>query len=339
MKKLRENPDYSLLAIETSCDETAAAVLRGGEVLSAPISSQIEIHRRFGGVVPEIASRNHILAIDNLVGESLRLAKVKKEDLKAVAVTYGAGLPGALLVGVSYAKAYAYALDVPLIPVDHIKGHVFANLIEHPDLKTPFLCLLASGGHTAILEVNSYSDVKILGQTVDDAAGEAFDKAARFLGFPYPGGPEIEKAAKNGRDAVSLPRPFKGARHYNFSYSGIKTAVINCVRAAERRGETVNKADVAFSFQETAVNMLVDNVVRAAEESGYKSVALAGGVGANSRLRERLRTECETRGIELRLPSKSLCTDNAAMIGVAARRYVEEGLPPADLTLDAAPGI
>ena len=338
-EKLRVREDYYILAFESSCDETAVAVLRGNEVKSNVISSQIEIHKRFGGVVPEIASRNHVLAIDNLVKEALEQANVTLQQIDVVAVTYGAGLLGALLVGVSYAKALAYALQVPIMGIDHIKGHVFANFIEHKEIKMPFLSLLASGGHTEIVEVRSYSDVKILGQTADDAAGEAFDKVARVLGLPYPGGPQIEACAKEGKPCIPMPRPFKGEDHLNFSYSGIKTAVINYVHNLEQKGETVNKADVACSFQKAAVDMLVDNALKAAKRTGYKSIALAGGVGANTCLRETLTAEAEKRGIQVYLPSKKLCTDNAAMIGMACYFAIKDGVLPSDLDLDANPDL
>jgi len=336
---IRNRDDFLMLAIESSCDETAVAVYRGRKLMSNLISTQIEIHKRFGGVVPEIASRNHILAIDNLVQSALQEAGEELKNVEIIAVTYGAGLLGALLVGVAYAKALSYALGVPLMAIDHIKGHVFANFIEHEDLRFPFLCLVVSGGHTEIAEVKSYSEVKIIGQTADDAAGEAFDKVARVLGLPYPGGPQIEACAKNGTDCIKMPRPLKGRKNFDFSYSGLKTAVINYVHNAESRGETVNKADVACSFQNAAVGMLVENAVAAAKKSNYCEIVLAGGVGANSLLREKLTKECEKKGIKVFLPSKKLCTDNAAMIGMAAYFAIKEGVKPAPLTLDADPKL
>ncbi len=332
---LRKRDDYYILAFESSCDETAVAVVRGREILANEINSQIEIHKRFGGVVPEIASRNHILAIDALVEEALTKANITLDDVDVLAVTYGAGLLGALLVGVSYAKALAYATDKPLVGINHIKGHVCANFLAHPDLKFPFLCLLASGGHTEILDVRSYADMRVLGQTADDAAGEAFDKVARVLGLPYPGGPQIEACAKGGKDCVKLPRPFKGEKTFDFSYSGIKTAVINYVHTCEQKGVLVNKQDVAASFQARATGMLVENAIKAARKLGEKTIAVAGGVGANGALRESIEKEGKKQGIRVLLPPKYLCTDNAAMIGEAAFFAIQEGLENAPLSLDA----
>ena len=283
---LRERDDFLILAFESSCDETAVAVIRGREILANEIDSQIEIHKRFGGVVPEIASRNHVLAIDPLLEIALEKADCTLEDIDVIAVTYGAGLLGALLVGVSYAKALAYALDKPLVAIDHIKGHVCADFLAYPELQFPFLCLLASGGHTEVLDVKSYSDMRVLGQTADDAAGEAFDKVARVIGLPYPGGPQIERAALDGTDCIPLPRPFKGEKTYNFSYSGIKTAVINYAHNCVQKGIEINKADVAASFQARAVGMLIENAIRAARQYGKKTIVIAGGVAANTALRE-----------------------------------------------------
>ena len=339
LNALREREDYYILAIESSCDETAVSVICGRNILSNEISSQIQIHKRFGGVVPEIASRNHILAIDNLVKSAIEKAEITLNDVEVIAVTYGAGLQGALLVGVSYAKSLAYALNIPVVGIDHIKGHVCANFLAHKDLKFPFLCLLASGGHTEILEVNGYSDMKVIGETKDDAAGEAFDKVARVIGLPYPGGPEIERHAKNGKNVIPMPRPYKGEDHFNFSYSGIKTAVINYVHNAEQKKESINTADVACSFQERAVGMLVENAVTAAKKYGYNTIAVAGGVGANSRLREMMTEECLKNNIKVLLPPKILCTDNGAMIGEAAFFAIKEGIEAADFSLDANPDL
>ena len=339
LNKLREREDYLILAFESSCDETAVAVIRGREILANEIDSQIEIHKRFGGVVPEIASRNHILAIDSLVEIALEKAGCTLDNIDVIAVTYGAGLLGALLVGVSYAKSLAYALNKPLVAIDHIKGHVCANFLAHPELKFPFMCLLASGGHTEILDVRSYSDMRILGQTADDAAGEAFDKVARVIGLPYPGGPQIERAAKEGKDCIPLPRPFKGEKTYNFSYSGIKTAVINYAHTCAQKGIEINKADVAASFQARAVGMLIENAVRAAQEYGEGTIVIAGGVAANTALREGMEKAAKKRGISVLLPPKYLCTDNAAMIGEAAFCAIKEGIPAARMDLDANPNL
>ncbi len=339
LNALRQRNDYLILAFESSCDETAVAVTRGREVLSSVISSQIEIHKRFGGVVPEIASRNHVLAIDNLVAEALANAGVTLKDIDVVAVTYGAGLLGALLVGVSYAKSLAYSLGLPLIACNHIKGHISANYISTPDLEPPFICLLASGGHTYVLEVKSFDDMSVLGETRDDAVGEAFDKVARVLGLPYPGGPEIEKLARNGKPSYTLPRAYKGEKHLDFSYSGLKTAVINLVHNAKARGEEIIPADLACSFQKEATGVLIDHTIEACKRTGIQTIALAGGVGANTALREGLTAAGAKNNIRVLLPPKKLCTDNAAMIGVCAYEEIKAGAMPAELTLDADPGL
>ena len=328
-----------ILAIESSCDETAAAVVRGRTVLSSVISTQIEIHKRFGGVVPEIASRNHLAAIDAVVRDALRQANLDKTDLDAVAVTYGAGLLGALLVGVSYAKAYAYALGLPLIAVDHIKGHVAANYIAHPDLQPPYLCLITSGGHTEIRRVDAFDRMEVLGSTRDDAVGEAFDKVARVLGLSYPGGPAIERLATEGAPTYPMPVAFKGEKHLDFSYSGIKTAVINLAANAKARGEEIRRADLARSFQDAAVSMLVGRAAEAVRRTGIRTVALAGGVGANSALRDALSEAGKRQGLAVLLPPKPLCTDNAAMIGVAAFEEIRAGATAASLSLDADPDL
>lgn len=339
IESLRDRSDYLILAFESSCDETAVAVTRRREVLSSVISSQIEIHKRFGGVVPEIASRNHVLAIDNLVKEALDGAGVTLKDIDVVAVTYGAGLLGALLVGVSYAKSLAYSLGLPLIACNHIKGHIAANYISSPDLEPPFICLLASGGHTYVLEVRAFDDMRVLGETRDDAVGEAFDKVARVLGLPYPGGPEIEKLSKQGSPAYPLPRAYKGEKHLDFSYSGLKTAVINLVHNAKARGEEIVPADLACSFQTEATGVLIDHTIEACKRTGINVAALAGGVGANTALREGLTAEGAKHGIRVLLPPKKLCTDNAAMIGICAYEEIKAGIAPADLTLDANPSL
>ena len=329
-----------ILGIETSCDETAAAVVEDGRrVLSNVIASQIEIHKRFGGVVPEIASRNHTLAVKNVVDEALVKAGCTLDDIDAVAVTYGSGLVGALLVGVSYAKALAYAAQKPLIPVNHIRGHVAANYVAHEGLEPPYVCLVVSGGHTAILVVKSWTEVEVLGNTVDDACGEAFDKVAKILGLPYPGGPQIEKLAKEGRPTIKLPRPLKKEKNLNFSFSGLKTAVINYVNTARMKGQEIVPQDVACSFQEAAVSFLADNLISAVKKTGYKKVAVAGGVGANGALRERLTAVMQKEGVELYLPPKSLCTDNAVMIASAGYFDHISGKPLAGLDLNADPSL
>ena len=267
LEKLRDKEDLLIIALESSCDETACAVTRGRKVLSSVIASQIDIHKRYGGVVPEIASRNHVMAISQITSQAIADAGIKPEELDCVAVTYGAGLLGALLVGVSFAKAYAYALGKPLIPVNHIRGHVAANYIAKPDLKPPYICLIASGGHTAVVRVDDFEEITLLGSTQDDACGEAFDKVARVLGLEYPGGPQIQKLAREGKPVVQLPTPLKNSEGYDFSYSGLKTAVINYVHSKEQKGEEFSKADIACSFQEKAVSIMTDAAVRAAKDS------------------------------------------------------------------------
>jgi N6-L-threonylcarbamoyladenine synthase len=306
-----------ILAFESSCDETAASVVEDGRnVLSNIVSSQIDIHRLYGGVVPEIASRKHAEVIADITREALEKAGCSYSDIDAVAVTYAPGLIGALLVGVNFAKGLAFSLDVPLVPVHHLRSHISANYIAHKELEPPFLCLVASGGHSHIVEVRGYTDFNVLGRTRDDAAGEAFDKAARSLGFPYPGGVYIDKAAHEGNAAaVSFPRPKVDGSPYDFSFSGLKTAVINYVHNAEQKGTPFNKNDVAASFQGAVVDMLAARLMLAAERTGYKNIAVAGGVAANSGLRERLQSECDSRGYKLFMPPISLCGDNGAMVG------------------------
>lgn len=331
-----------ILAIESSCDETAAAVVKDGrEVLSNIINTQIDLHKKFGGVVPEVASRNHIKNIDSVIDEALETAGVTFDDIDAVGVTYGPGLVGALLVGVSAAKAIAYATKKPLIPVHHIKGHIMANFISHPELQPPFVCLVASGGHSHIVSVNSYTDFEILGRTRDDAAGEAFDKISRVLGLGYPGGPLIDKLAKEGNPhAVEFPRVRidKNESCLDFSFSGVKTAVINHLHKLEQKGETYNKADIAASFQNAVTDVLVEHTIQAAMEKGSKIVAIAGGVASNSQLREKMKSEGEKHGIDVIYPAPILCTDNAAMIGCAAYYVYQSGVT-ADMTLNAVPSL
>lgn len=338
-KELQNKDDYLILAIESSCDETSAAVTRGRDVLSLVIASQIEIHKRFGGVVPEIASRNHVSAIRNTVDEALKQANVSLSDISAVAVTYGAGLLGALLVGVSYAKALAYAMNVPLIKVNHVRGHISANYIADKSLEPPYLCLLASGGHTAIVEVTGYDDVKVIGTTQDDAVGEAFDKVARVLGLPYPGGPEIEKLAKDGKPTIDFPKGFHNKHTLDFSYSGLKTSVINYMHTAAQKGEEVNKADVACSFQKSAVGVMTENVEKALLKTGLKTVVIAGGVASNKHLREEMEKVGEKHGVNVIYPPLKLCTDNAAMIGACAYNLIKEGKGLASLDLDASASV
>ncbi len=310
---VKENP--IILAIESSCDETAAAVINGRrEILSNEIMSSATEHIKFGGVVPEIASRAHTSAISLVVEKAVKNAEIELKDIDAVCVTYGAGLLGALLVGVSYAKALAYSLGVPLVPVSHIRGHLSAAYLTDRDLKPPFISLLASGGHTAIIEVKDYTCYRILGQTLDDAVGEAFDKVARVLGLEYPGGPNIEKLARTGENTVSLPKMLKGGGGYDFSYSGLKTAVINYMHTKEQKGENVERADVAKSFQSAAIDVLADKAIMACGECGLTTLTVGGGVAANGYLREELTKKCADKSIKLVLPPKNLCTDNAAMI-------------------------
>ena len=320
--------DVTILAIESSCDETAAAVVRNGrEVLSNVISSQIALHTLYGGVVPEIASRKHIEKINQVITAALAEADMTLDDMDAIGVTYGPGLVGALLVGVAEAKAIAFAKDLPLVGVHHIKGHVSANFIEHPDLEPPFLCLIVSGGHTHLVVVKDYGDFEILGRTRDDAAGEAFDKVARAIGLGYPGGPKVDKLAKEGNPhAISFPHAKIEGNPYYFSFSGLKSAVLNYWNHAQMMGEQVNRADLAASFQQTVVDSLVSRAILAAKEYGYDRIAIAGGVASNSALRAGMKEACEKEGIRFYYPSPILCTDNAAMIGCAAYYEYQKGV-------------
>lgn len=329
-----------ILAIESSCDETAAAVVEDGtKVLSNIINTQIELHKEFGGVVPEIASRKHIENISGVVDAALKDSGCTIEDVDAVAVTYGPGLVGALLVGVSIAKGLSFASGKPLIPVHHIKGHICANYIENPEFKPPFVCLVASGGHSHIVHVKDYNTYEVLARTMDDAAGEAFDKVARVLGLGYPGGPKVQALAKEGDpNAIRFPRVNMGEDGFDFSFSGVKTAVINYVHTARQKGIEINKADVAASFQEAVIDVLSGHLAEAAKKCGVKKIALAGGVAANAPLRERVKTVAEEKGFEFNCPSLSLCTDNAAMIGCAAFFEAEKG-NFADMSLNAVPSL
>ncbi len=322
------------LAIESSCDETSVALVRDGrQVLSNVISSQIDVHKLYGGVVPEIASRHHLQNINSVTEQALREGGVTWDDVDIIGVTYGPGLVGALLIGVATAKAYAFAKDKPLVGVHHIQGHISANYIEHPDLEPPFTALVISGGHTNIVEVESYTDYKILGSTRDDAAGEAYDKVARVLGLGYPGGPKIDKAAKEGNPhAVEFKRVFLEKDSFDFSFSGIKTGVLNYVNTERQAGREINVPDIAASFQQAVVDVVVAKAVGAARLMHKDRLVLAGGVAANSLLRKSLKEACEKSGIRLYYPSPILCTDNAAMIGAAAYyRYLEKGADSLDL--------
>ena len=306
-----------ILAIESSCDETAAAVVEDGrKVLSSVVASQVEEHRLYGGVVPEIASRRHAEAIVPVVQQALDEANVILKQIDAIAVTYAPGLIGALLVGVNFAKGLSLSTGIPLIPTHHLRSHIASNYISNMELKPPFLCLVVSGGHSHIVMVEDYTKMKIIGRTRDDAAGEAFDKAARTMGMPYPGGIELDKVAENGNHlAFKLPRPVVHDAPYDFSFSGLKTAVINLIHNASQKGEELNKADVCASFRYAVVDCLTTNFLKAAEDLKINKLVIAGGVSANSLLRKTLQTECEKRGYELYMPDKSLCGDNAAMVG------------------------
>lgn len=311
--------DTLILAIESSCDETAAAVVKNGrEVLSNIISSQIDLHTLYGGVVPEIASRKHTENINPVIREALSTAGVTLEDIDAIAVTYGPGLVGALLVGVSEAKALSFATKKPLVGVHHIEGHISANYIDNKDLEPPFVCLVVSGGHSHLVKVLDYGVYEILGKTRDDAAGEAFDKVARAIGLGYPGGPKVDKVSKEGNpEAIHFPRAKVDGSVYDFSFSGLKSAVLNYLNQCDMKGEEYVQADVAASFQKAVVDVLVEHSMEALAETGMKKFALAGGVASNSALRAAMEKACEERGVAFFKPSPILCTDNAAMIGAA----------------------
>ena len=324
----------NILAIESSCDETAAAVVRDGrEVLSDVIATSAELHKKYGGVVPEIASRKHMEYINSVIDEAVKSAGIGFSDIDAVAVTYGPGLIGALLVGVSAAKALAFALKKPLIAVHHIKAHISANYIEYPQLSPPYVGLVASGGHSHIILAKDYMDFEVIGRTRDDAAGEAFDKVARVIGIGYPGGPLLEKLAQSGNpSAFSFPRV--KFDNFDFSFSGVKTAVINTLHKAEQRKETVNSADLAASFQEAVTDVLVEHTVSAAKHYGVKTVAMAGGVAANGYLRAKFKKSCEREGMDFVYPRPRFCTDNAVMVGCAAYFMASEG-KFSDMSLNA----
>lgn len=335
-----DKKDTYILGIESSCDETAAAVTKNGRtVLSNVINTQIEIHKQFGGVVPEVASRRHIENIDAVIDAALDEAGVKLADIDAIAVTCGPGLVGALLVGVSTAKALSFAAKKPLVPVNHIKGHIMSNFVAHENLEPPFVCLVASGGHSHIVLVKSYTELEILARTRDDAAGEAFDKVARVLGLGYPGGPLIDKLAKEGdKSAVNFPRVTMEGNSLDFSFSGVKTAVINYLHKLDQAGENYNKADIAASFQEAVTDVLCSHTIEAAKKSGMKKIALAGGVASNSALRDKMAREAGKIGIDVMFPPPVLCTDNAVMIACAGYyEYLEKNF--ADMTLNAVPSL
>lgn len=327
-----------ILAFESSCDETAAAVVEDGRsVLSSVIASSLEEQRLYGGVVPEIASRRHAEWISGVAEQALAQASVTMQEIDAVAVTAAPGLIGALLVGVNYAKSLAFAANKPLVPVHHLRGHIAANYLAHQDLQPPFLCLVVSGGHSHIVAVDSYTDFRVIGRTRDDAAGECFDKAARAMGMPYPGGVALDKIAETGNPkAYNFPRPHVDGSEYDFSFSGLKTAVINLLHRAEQVGETLDHADVCASFRDRVVEMLCTNTMKAADEFGYRTVVLAGGVSANAELRRRMTALCEQSGRKLYMPPLSLCGDNAAMIGAQAYYEYLAG-NAADSSLNAAP--
>ena len=336
-----------MLAIESSCDETAASIVRGGrEVLSMSVFTQIPIHRKYGGVVPELASRSHVEKVGSVVADALEQANLSIADVDAVSATYGPGLVGALLVGLSYAKGLAYAANKPFIGADHIAGHIAANYLSYPDLEPPFVCLVASGGHSHIILVEGYNSFKLLGctreiigTTIDDAAGEAFDKVARALGLNYPGGPELERLAREGDpDAYSFRGGFNESDSLDFSFSGIKTAVVNLMHNAAQKGETLSKADIAASFQRAVCDTLTLKAVHAAKEHGFNTLALAGGVSANRALRSSLARACEDQGIRFCCPDFRYCTDNAAMIACAGHYALMAG-ELSGLDLNAAPEL
>jgi len=329
-----------ILAIESSCDETAASIVENGRnVLSNIISSQIEIHKEFGGVVPEVASRKHIENINDVVMEALEKANVSHAELDAIAVTYGPGLVGALLVGINFAKGLSYAWQKPLIGVNHIEGHICANYIENKELEPPFVCLVASGGHTHLVYVKDYGEYEIMGKTRDDAAGEAYDKIARAIGLGYPGGPLIDKVSKLGnKEAIKFPRAIINDNTLDFSFSGLKSSVLNYIHNKEQKNEKIIVEDVAASFQESVVDVLVSKTIKAAQNKNCKVIALAGGVASNSRLRERMQEECSKYNYEFLKPSPIFCTDNASMIGCASYyKYLKKQF--SNTSLNAMPNL
>ncbi len=326
-----------ILSIESSCDETAAAITEGREVLASAVYTQIEIHSLFGGVVPEIASRKHIEAMSEIMNSVLQKSNLTLDDIDAVAVTFAPGLIGALLVGVNFAKGLALSMGVPLIPVHHLRSHIAANYIDHPELEPPFLCLLVSGGNTMIVEVRSYTDFRVIGQTRDDAVGECYDKAARAMGHPYPGGSRLDYMADQTLSGMyKLPRPKISDNKYDFSFSGLKTFVVNLIHNTEQRGEPVYMTALAADLINRVTDILVEHTMEAAEEFGYRKIALAGGVAANSVLRKRLKKECEFMGYKLYIPERKYCGDNAAMVGVQAfYEYLNGNTAGTDLNASA----
>lgn len=338
--EVRTKKPVLMLALETSCDETSAAVIADGrQILSNIISSQVPLHQKYGGVVPEIASRKHIENVLPVVHEALEAAGVTLQDVDAIGVTYGPGLVGALLVGVAAAKALAFAVDKPLVGVNHLEGHIFANFLSHPELEPPFVALVVSGGHTSLIEVTDYNSFRLLGQTRDDAAGEAFDKVARVMQLPYPGGPHIDRLAQSGnREAITFPRALNQEGNFDFSFSGLKSAVLNYLNSAKQRGETVSHEDVAASFQYAVVDVLTKKAVQAANVCGVNRIVVAGGVAANSGLKAELSVACQAAGLSLYFPTPILCTDNAAMIACRAH-YQHLAGRHADLHLNAVPSL
>lgn len=340
VERTEERKDIFILAIESSCDETAASVMKNGRVvLSNIISSQIELHKLYGGVVPEIASRKHIEKINQVITEALEEAHMSLDDMDAIGVTYGPGLVGALLVGVAEAKAISYAKNLPLVGVHHIEGHISANYIENPDLKPPFICLVVSGGHTHLVVVKDYGKYEIIGRTRDDAAGEAFDKVARAIGLGYPGGPKIDQLSKEGNsDAIRFPKPHITDAPYDFSFSGLKSAVLNYINGCKMKNQAYSEADVAASFQKAVIDVLVEHAMMAVKEFCYDTFAIAGGVASNTALREAMKSACAQHHIKFYHPSPVLCTDNAAMIGTAAYYEFMQGTRHG-LDLNAIPNL